>query len=154
MSHDQIRRMVRSLYFIAVLGVANIHCVYAQESPKGDATRSVGKIDPEVIETVRSSGTARVLVSLNVQINTSEKLRPDERKAQSEKISSTQGTVLKELVGTQYKLIRKLDNVPTLIMEVRSDALLVLEHSPLVLRVHATEKTYPHMEEVVPHEAK
>jgi hypothetical protein len=100
-SHDQIRRIVPNLYFITVLGVANIHCLYAQDIPKSDASRSDSKIDPNVADRVRSSGTARVFVRLNVQTNTREKLLPDEKRPQLEQIRAAQDTVLKELTGTQ-----------------------------------------------------
>jgi hypothetical protein len=119
-----------------------------------NAATPTDKIDSKVIDTIRTSGTARVLVSVDIPINTSEKLRPDERKAQSQKISSAQDALLKELAGREYKLIRKLDNVPVLVMEIGHDALVVLEHSPLVSRVYLPVKTYPLMEEVVPHKAE
>ena len=66
-----------------MLALANIYCLYAQEIPKADVNRSASKIASKVIETVRSSGTARVMASLNGQIKTSENLdRTREKRSQ------------------------------------------------------------------------
>jgi len=112
------------------------------------------KIDAKVLETLRTQELAAVFVRLNVPVITKKKLTPEEEQTQKRTIATAQEQVLQELAGTKYKLRRKFEIVPTLSMEVGTDAIAVLEKSAHVSRVYEVAKIYPTPDEITPHPDK
>ena len=90
------------------------------------------------------TGTLRVLVQLQVITFPEGELRgADAVASQRAVIAVAQSTLLAELAGTSYRVIRIYDTIPFLALEVSPDALQALEGSALVVSVQEDRPTSP-----------
>jgi hypothetical protein len=81
-------------------------------------------------------GTVRVLVQLQVATKPEGELTSAHAvAAQRQAIATAQSAVLRELVGTSYRVVRTYETIPFLALEVSLDALQALEESALVMGV-------------------
>jgi hypothetical protein len=94
-----------------------------------------GKIPQEVIDHAAAHGTVLVLVGLNVPWQLESKLNEDAVQAQRTAIVSVQRNLLTELGGSDYKIIRRYEQIPGIALEVGADALATLAQSPNVVNV-------------------
>ena len=81
-------------------------------------------------------GTVRVLVQLQVAAKPEGELASAEAvAAQRKAIATAQSAVLRELVGTSYRVVRTYETIPFLALEVSLGALRALEETALVMGV-------------------
>jgi hypothetical protein len=99
------------------------------------SAQSPDKIPPEVIDHAAAHGTALVLVGLNVPWQMESKLNADDLQTQRNAIASIQSDLLTELEGTNYKILRRYQEVPGIALEVGADALAELARLPIVTNV-------------------
>ena len=97
--------------------------------------QSLDKISPEVIEQADVHGTALVLVGLNVPWEMESGLSADGLVAQHEAIASIQSDLLTTLEGRNYKVLRRYQEIPSIALEVGTDALAELARLPIVTNV-------------------
>jgi hypothetical protein len=97
--------------------------------------QSLDKISPEVIEQVAAHGTALVLVGLNVPWEMESRLSADGLVAQREVIASIQSNLLTILDERNYKVLRRYQEIPSIALEVGTDALSELARLPIVTNV-------------------
>jgi hypothetical protein len=142
--------------WIAILGTvgAGTDVNKSGQRPLESKSTPSSKIDTKVLEAIQAKGVATVFVRLNVITTTNKTPKPEEKQTQASAIAIAQERVLQELAGTQYKLRRKFETVPTLSMEVGADALTVLERSSYVTRVYEVSKSFSSPAEVIPHTDK
>jgi hypothetical protein len=121
-----------------MLGTATTFCILTASA----AAASIDKIEPAVREKIQASGTLRVLIDLHVE-------RPNDLRIQREKqlyferIKAAQESLLAELAGTPYRVVRQFEIVPAMSMWIGQEALEILERSSLVRRVHEPIKLRP-----------
>ena len=100
------------------------------------AAAALGAVPPEIAQKVRAEGIVRVIARLNVQISPEGRLHtPQAVQGQRRAIAFAQSSLLAEMVGTRYRMIRRLQTIPFAAMEIDRDALAVLERSSLVIEV-------------------
>jgi hypothetical protein len=112
-------------------------CLAALLSVSGSAVigHAGGKIPQEVIDHAAAHGTVLVLVGLNVPWQLESKLNEEAVQAQRTAISSVQRSLLTELTGRNYKIIRRYEQIPGIALEVGADALATLAQSAHVVNV-------------------
>lgn len=97
--------------------------------------QSQEKIPREVIDEAAAHGTVLVLVGLNVPWKMESKLGEDELRSQRTAIASIQSDLLNTLQGSNYKVLRRYQEVPGIALEVGADALAELARLPIVTNV-------------------
>ena len=82
------------------------------------------------------SGSVRVIVQLRVAVLPEGQLGSAEAEASARRaIGEAQCTLLRELAGTNYQVVRTYETIPFLALDVSLDALAALERSALVMNV-------------------
>ena len=99
------------------------------------SAQSPDKIPRDVIDHTAAQGTALVLVGLNVPWQMESKLNADALRTQRDAIASIQSDLLTQLEGTNYKILRRYQEVPGIALEVGADALAELARLPIVTNV-------------------
>jgi hypothetical protein len=103
-----------------------------------------GSVPKALLDRAAPEGTVRVLVQLQVAAEPEGGLASAEAvAAQRKTIAVAQSTLMDELVGTRYRLIRTYETIPFLALEVSSDALRILEASPLVVGIEEDRLELP-----------
>ena len=97
--------------------------------------QSPGKIPRDVIDYAAANGSALVLVGLNVPWQMESKLSADGLRTQRNSIASIQSDLLTKLEGTNYKILRRYQEIPGIALEVGADALAELARLPIVTNV-------------------
>ena len=97
------------------------------------------KIRAGILEKVREKGTVRVMVTLNIPAEPEGYLSQPEKVIQRNAIAAAKKTVVAELTGTKFKVIREFDAMPFIALEVDSKALSVLDRSNRVKSVSDKE---------------
>jgi hypothetical protein len=112
-------------------------CLAALLSVTGPAVigHAGGKIPQEVIDHAAAHGTVLVLVGLNVPWQLEARLDEGAVQAQRTSIASVQRNLLTELDGSNYKIVRRYQQVPGIALEVGADALATLAQSANVVNV-------------------
>ncbi len=103
----------------------------------------LSSIPAEVWQKARAQGVVRIIVWLNVMTREEAELRQVEVRAQRQAIAAAQHELVASLAGTKHKVIERSKTVPFVGLDVGMDALAVLEHSPLVIRVEESRLGYP-----------
>jgi hypothetical protein len=116
---------LRTCCFVALLSVA----------ASTTMAQTAGKVPAEVIDHALAHGTVLVLVGLNTPWQMELNLSEEQIHAQREAIASIQKTLLTELEGRTYKVIRRYDRIPGIALEVGADALAELARSVNVTNV-------------------
>ena len=95
-----------------------------------------GRVPKPLVDRAAQEGTVRVLVQLQVVAKPEGELASAEAVAtQRQAIAGAQSALMAELVGTRHRLIRTYETIPFLALDVSSDALRILEASPLVVGI-------------------
>jgi len=103
-----------------------------------------GNVPKALVDRAAQEGTVRVLVQLQVVAKPEGGLASAEAvAAQRKAIAVAQSALMAELVGTRYRLIRTYETIPFLALEVSSDALRILEASPLVVGIEEDRLELP-----------
>jgi hypothetical protein len=103
-----------------------------------------GSVPKALLDRAAPEGTVRVLVQLQVAAEPEGGLASAEAvAAQRKAIAVAQSALMAELVGTRYRLIRTYETIPFLALEVSSDALRILEASPLVVGIEEDRLELP-----------
>ena len=138
-------KKVRSLHIVLAFILSSPALLEAQQTDRP-------KIDKGTLEKVQEKGTVRVMVMLNVPAVPEGHLSEPEKVIQRNSIAAAKKTVVAELTGTKFKVIREFDAVPLISLEVDANALSVLETSNLVKSVSDKEfrPVKRHLTESVP----
>src|SRR5438105_5018665 len=80
------------------------------------AAESLQRVPPDVLEAARRTGSVRVIVKVD--------------QPEGQPIDRAQDVVLGELTGTAMRLLHRYLTSPFLALEVREDALRILDRSP------------------------
>ena len=101
---------------------------------------ATGEVSSVVTESLHDkgveSGSVRVIVQLRVAVPPEGQLGRGEAKASARQaIAEAQSSVLRELAGTSYRVVRAYETIPFLALEASLDALQALEGSALVMNV-------------------
>jgi len=103
-----------------------------------------GNVPKPLVDRAAQEGTVRVLVQLQVVAKPEGELASAETvAAQRQAIAVAQSALMAELVGTRYRLIRTYETIPFLALDVSSDALRILEASPLVVGIEEDRLELP-----------
>ena len=97
--------------------------------------QSPDKIARDVIDQAAAHGTVLVLVGLNVPWQMESRLSEDSTRAQRRAIASIQSDLLINLEGTNYKIVRRYQEIPGIALEVAADALAELARLSIVTNV-------------------
>jgi hypothetical protein len=101
------------------------------------------KVLPELWQEIRDYGSARVLVQLNVASRPEANLPMGQKVAQREAIAHMQDRIIAELAGTHHRVITMPRFSPALVLNVKREALAILDASPLVRSVTRDTKQAP-----------
>jgi hypothetical protein len=107
------------------------------------ASTEIEKVPAEVLTQVATDGKVLVLVGLNVPWRMETTLTESGIMAQRQAIGVAQDSLLAELSGTQFKLVRLYEAIPSVALEVGADALVVLKTSDSVTNVLPDRPTKP-----------
>jgi hypothetical protein len=99
------------------------------------ASTETGKVPDEIINQAASAGKVLVLVGLNVPWTLEGTLTENEIVTQRRAIGSAQNDLLRQLSGTEFRIVRVYDEIPGIALEVGNDALAVLGKSNSVSNV-------------------
>ena len=103
-----------------------------------------GSVPKALVDRAAREATVRVLVQLQVAAEPEGGLASAEAvAAQRKAIAVAQSALMAELVGTRYRLIKTYETIPFLALEVSSDALRILEASPLVVGIEEDRLELP-----------
>lgn len=103
---------------------------YGAKQPRAKA------VAPELVQKLKKTGSARVLVQLTTpHLLSGLAATSQDRSAQQLAIASAQQRVMTELAGTEHRITRQFETIPFLAMEVSEEALAQLERSQTVLGV-------------------
>ena len=98
------------------------------------------KVSPNIWEKARAEGAIQVIVELIVPWRSDVELHSPEMLAQNRSITAAQDQLLTELAGTNYKVIRRLQLVPVIALEVNFYVLTVLSNSDIVATVTENQR--------------
>ncbi len=101
------------------------------------------KIPVEVWQKVQKDGVVRIIVQLNVPTKPEALLDQQSVLAQRQAIAAAQNELISSLSGTKHMVIRRLESIPFVGLEVGVDALVVLILSPIVLGVELSRTFAP-----------
>lgn len=93
------------------------------------------KVPPQLFKHAASAGTVLVLAGLRTPWQREDQLNEELLALQRKSILAAQSYVLKELSGTQFKVMRLYQRIPGIALRVGLDALQILEKSPAVTNV-------------------
>jgi hypothetical protein len=93
------------------------------------------KVPPQLFKRAASDGTVLVLAGLRTPWQREDQLNEELLALQRKSILAAQSYVLKELSGTQFKVMRLYQRIPGIALRVGLDALQILEKSPAVTNV-------------------
>ena len=93
------------------------------------------KVAPKMWEKAQAEGAVQVLVELTVPWRSDVKLHSPEMLTQNKAVADAQNQVLRELAGAQYKIIKRLEFIPVIALEVNVYALTLLSKSDVVATV-------------------
>jgi hypothetical protein len=93
------------------------------------------KVAPNLWQKAQAEGAIKVIVELTVPWRSDVKLHSSEMLTQNKAIAAAQNQLLAELAGTHYKVIKRLELVPVIALEVNSYVLTLLSHSDIVATV-------------------
>mgnify|MGYP000665068807 CR=1 FL=1 len=103
---------------------------YGAKQPRAKA------VAPELVQKLKKTGSARVLVQLTTpHLLSGLAATSQDRSAQQLAIASAQQRVMTALAGTEHRITRQFETIPFLAMEVSEEALAQLERSQTVLGV-------------------
>ena len=106
----------------------------AVERPDAQA-KDAGTVPAELFGEVARTGVVLVLVGLKAPWSPEDSLSANLVSAQREAIAAAQNYLLTELADTQYRVIRRYQEIPGIALEVGPDALKILSHSVAVTNV-------------------
>lgn len=93
------------------------------------------KVAPEIWEKAKAEGAIQVLVELTVPWRSDVKRHSPEMLTQNKAIADVQNQLLRELAGTHYKVISRLELIPVIALEVNFYGLTLLRNSSVVAAV-------------------
>jgi hypothetical protein len=126
---------MKLLFIVTAMLVAYGGIVAAPKDDKRIFVQQKNKIDPRVWGKANAEGSVHVVVELNTPWQRTGKLSKEQEVAQQKTIADAQNQLIAELAGTRHKVERRLENQPLIGLEVGTDALTILDASPLVLHV-------------------
>ena len=93
------------------------------------------KVPPQLFKRAANDGTVLVLAGLRTPWQREDQLSEELVALQRKSILAAQSYILKELSGTQFKVMRLYQRIPGIALRVGLDALQILEKSPAVTNV-------------------
>ena len=93
------------------------------------------KVAPNLSRKAQAEGAIQVIVELTVPWRSDVKLHSSEMLTQNKAIAAAQNQLLAELAGTNYKVIRRLERIPVIALEVNFYALTLVGNSDIVATV-------------------
>ncbi|HZD39799.1 MAG TPA: protease inhibitor I9 family protein, partial [Terriglobales bacterium] len=93
------------------------------------------KVHSQVLEAVRKKGHASVLVGIKVPWKMEQTLNQADVMTQRQAIRAAQESLVSELDGTEYRIVREYQKIPGIALEIWPDALSILEKSDKVTNV-------------------
>jgi len=93
------------------------------------------KVPPQLFKRAANDGTVLVLAGLRTPWQREDQLNEELVALQRKSILAAQSYVLKELSGSQFKVMRLYQRIPGIALRVGLDALQILENSPAVTNV-------------------
>jgi hypothetical protein len=119
-------RILPSKIFVAIIiSLSWCTLAWAQED----------KVHSQVLESVENEGHALVLVGLNVPWKMEQTLNQADLSAQRQAIRAAQDSLVLELSGTDYRIVREYQKIPGIALEIGPDALSILKKSNSVTNV-------------------
>lgn len=110
----------------------------------GTGRTLAGSVPKALVDRTAREGTVRIIVQLHVAAKPEGELKSAEAMAaQRQAIAAAQSALMVELVGTGHRVIRTYETIPFLALEASSDALRILEASPLVVGVEEDHLELP-----------
>jgi hypothetical protein len=109
------------------------------------ATSAMAGVVPRALyDKAAREGPVRVIVQFRVAAKPEKELGSAETMAaQRQAIAAVQSALTAELVGAGHRVIRTFETIPFLALEASSDALRILEASPLVVDVEEDRLELP-----------
>jgi hypothetical protein len=127
---------VKSYLFLFIAMMTLIGCVEngVAQQPEGQQYPKT-KVPADLIQKAKETGVVRVIVDLDIPLQSEGKLDAGAKQLQRQAIAEAQNKLLAELAGTKHEGERRLITVPAIGLRVGADALRVLERSVLVKKV-------------------
>ena len=114
---------------------ANVTNVLLDRPVAEPEAASSEKVPPQLFKRAASAGTVLVLAGLRTPWKREDQLSEELVALQRKSILAAQSYILKELSGTQFKVMRLYQRIPGIALRVGLDALQILEKSPAVTNV-------------------
>ena len=93
------------------------------------------KIRSGILQKLQERGVVRIMVGLNTPWQPERRLSETDKMLQRSSVAAVKKSILADLTGTRFKVIRDFDSMPFLALEVDSKALSVLDRSDRVKSV-------------------
>ena len=119
----------RSLLYIILAMLIVLPRIGAAQQPK------LPKIPPDLWQKAQEKGVVRVIIDLDLPVQSESKLTEEGRNNQRHAIHTAQEQLLMELSSTKHEETGRLAIVPVIGLKVGLDALAILETSTLVKKV-------------------
>ena len=97
--------------------------------------QTTAKIPGEIIDHTAKHGRATILIGLNLPWRMESQLSEEQINQQRKTISLAQDALLRELAGSDYRIVRRYELGPSIALQVGADALAILARSDHVLNV-------------------